>query len=235
MQPELGNATGGSLGVAKPSGGGAAPFGFEKRMMVAETVRATILFVDLRGYTALAERLPPATVASLLEEFFDVLASATERHGGQIFSMIGDGMMAGFGMRGAGADGARDALAAAQAMLKGLAPVVARWHRDLGVETGIGIGLHLGDVARCLHGPPERRTHTLVGDTVNVAARLCGRARAGEVLFSSTVAASLQGGVLAEEPATDAIPWIHLPQFALRGRTRPLDIWCMPAARRLRV
>jgi adenylate cyclase len=235
MQPELGNPTGGSLAAAKPTAGVSVPFGFEKRVMVAETVRATILFVDLRGYTALAERLPPATVANLLEEFFEVLSAATERHGGQIFSMIGDGMMAAFGMRDAGPDGARDALAAAQAMLKGLAPVVARWHQDLAVETGIGIGLHLGDVARCLHGPPERRTHTLVGDTVNVAARLCGRARAGEVLFSSAVATSLQRGRPAEESATDAIPWIHLPQFALRGRTRPLDIWCMPATRRLRL
>jgi adenylate cyclase len=236
MQPELGIVNGTSPSPAKSGAGtgAAAAFGFEKRMVVAETVRATVLFVDLRGYTGLAERLPPATVANLLEEFFDVLASATERHGGQIFYMVGDGMMAGFGMRDPAADGARDALAAAEAMLKGFSPVVARWHSDLAVETGIGIGLHLGDVARCLHGPPERRTHTLVGDTVNVAARLCGRARAGEVLFSSTVAASLQAGKPAGEATADAIPWIHLPQFALRGRTRPLDIWCMPAARRVR-
>lgn len=212
---------------------GSAGFTLEPRVFSAETMRATVLFVDLRGYTGLAELLPPATVAALLDEFFNVLAAATERNGGQIYSMVGDGMMAGFGLRNTSQDGARDALSAAQAMLKGFAPIVSRWRRDLSIETGLGAGLHLGDVARCLHGPPAQRAYTLVGDTVNVAARLCSRARAGEVLFSSSVAAALQAGRTEGDGSEEAIPYIHLPQFALRGRARPLDIWCMPAPQRL--
>lgn len=203
----------------------------------ARTLSATVLFVDLRGYTGLAERLPPAEVAALLDEFFAVLVGATVRHGGQIFSMLGDGMMAGFGLQkapnDAPADGARDALHAAQAMLTNFAPIVTRWRHELAIETGIGVGLHRGDVALCLHGPPGQRANTLVGDTVNVAARLCGRARAGEVLFSAAVAATLQASAPAARNPPEPIPFIQLPQFELRGRTRPLDIWCMPAEERL--
>jgi class 3 adenylate cyclase len=231
MSPEIGDLHGGA--PASGRGGSARAVSLEVTPIVAETVRATVLFVDLRGYTGLAERLAPAEVAAMLDEFFGVLAAATERHEGQIFYMVGDGMMAGFGLRSSAASGAQNALAASQAMLEGFAPIVARWRRELSIETGIGVGLHFGDVARCLHGPPGQRAHTLVGDTVNVAARLCSRARAGEVLFSAAVAAALQSDRVADEHASELKPCIRLPQFSLRGRSRPLDIWCMPAPQRL--
>jgi len=110
--------------------------------------------------------------------------------------------------------------------------LAARWRRDLAIETGIGVGLHLGEVAVGLLGPPGHKSKTLVGDTVNVAARLCSRARAGEVLLSCTVAAALDIGG-ARELNLGPIPVLHLPQFALRGRTAPLDIWCVPALERV--
>jgi adenylate cyclase len=86
-----------------------------------------------------------------------------------------------------------------------------------------------------LFGPPGHKSTTLVGDTVNVAARLCSRARAGEVLLSHNVAAALEldHGEGAGELYVGPIPVLHLPQYALRGRTAPLDIWCVPAAERL--
>jgi adenylate cyclase len=202
------------------------------RPRAAKTTRVTVLFADLRGYTGLAERLAPARIVPLLEEFFRVLTSATARNRGQVFHMAGDGMMAGFGVDDAAADGAREALAAGHAMLQNFAAVAARWRRDLGIESGIGVGLHLGEVALGLLGPRGQRRTTLVGDTVNVAARLCGRARAGEVLMSSMVAAALGAGT-AEGPDWKSIPVLQLPQFELRGRSEPLDIWCIPASERL--
>jgi adenylate cyclase len=202
----------------------------DARPGAAETTRATVLFVDLRGYTGLAEQLPPARVVSLLDEFFGILAGATETHGGHVFHMAGDAMMAGFGVRDPADYGAREALAAGRAMLERFAPLAGRWQRELSVNTGIGVGLHLGEVALGFLGPPGRRTPTLVGDTVNVAARLCGRARAGEVLFSSMVAAAVDadgGG-----PTGGPTPFLQLPQFELRGRSAPLDVWCVPALER---
>jgi adenylate cyclase len=203
------------------------------RTSLVRTPRVTVLFADLRGYTGLAERLPPARIVPLLDEFFGVLASATTLHGGKIFHMAGDGMMAGFGGQDSTADGAREALAAGHAMLVHFGALAARWREELSIETGIGVGLHLGEVAMGLLGPPGKKSMTLVGDTVNVAARLCGRARAGEVLLSCTVAAALDIDDGDREIYIGPIPVLQLPQFALRGRSAPLDIWCVPAIERV--
>jgi adenylate cyclase len=221
------------------------------RVLPSETVRsarATVLFADLRGYTGMAERLPAVTVLPLLDEFFRVLAGAVETYGGTVFHMAGDGMMAGFGVNEQGvpgqtgdghgegvpdAGGARDALSAGHAMLEGFAPIAARWRSELSIDAGVGVGLHLGEVAVGVLGPPLRQTTTLVGDTVNVAARLCSRARAGEVLFSCTVATVLENDAAAPGVPARAIPFLQLPQFELRGRRGPIDIWCVPAPERL--
>src|ERR1700735_2537612 len=202
------------------------------RPRTAKTPRVTVLFADLRGYTGLAERLPPASVMPLLDEFLGVLGRATTPHGGQIFHMAGDGMMAGFGLGDPAGDGAREALAAGHAMLLEFGSVAARWRRDMSVETGIGVGLHLGEVAVGSLGPPGRRRTTLVGDTVNVASRLCNRARAGELLLSCTVAAALDAERV--QKGSEAMPAaiLQLPRFELRGRSEPLDIWCIPASER---
>ena len=104
---------------------------------------------------------------------------------------------------------------------------------ELSIETGIGVGLHLGEVALGNLGPPGQKQMTLVGDTVNVAARLCSRARAGEVLLSCTVASALDADAAITVRDVKTIPFLQLPKFELRGRTAPLDIWCVPATERL--
>jgi class 3 adenylate cyclase len=71
----------------------------------------------------------------------------------------------------------------------------------------------------------------MIGDTANVAARLCSRARAGEVLISGTITAALRTD--DDGLGIGAKPFLHLPQFELRGRGELLDIWCVPAPERL--
>lgn len=203
------------------------------RPAAVHAARVTVLFADLRGYTGMAECLPAVRVVPLLDEFFRTLSTATEAYGGKVFHMAGDGMMAGFGVDDSRVCGAREALAAGHAMLRGFAPIAARWRSELSIEAGIGVGLHEGEVAMGVLGPPRHKRTTLVGDTVNVAARLCSRARAGEVLFSSTVAAALEGDAAAPGAAAPVTPFLQLPQFELRGRRGPIDIWCVPAAERL--
>jgi adenylate cyclase len=203
-------------------------------VIVVETTRATVLFADMRGYTGLAERLPPARVVPLLEEFFGVLASATTAYGGEVFHMAGDGMMAGFAVKDPLQHGAREALAAGRLMLQRFSSVAARWRRELSIVTGIGVGIHLGEVALGFLGPPGRQAMTLVGDTANVAARLCCRARNGEALFSRTVADALGSGN-GLGPISGTVPFLLLPQFEVRGRLGLLDIWCVPASDRVPV
>jgi adenylate cyclase len=193
-----------------------------------------VLFADLRGYTGMVERLPAARVVPLLDEFVRVLGAAARQFGGEVYHMTGDGIMAGFGVNEESNGGASLALAAGHAMLEGFAPVADRWRSELSIDAGIGIGLHLGEVAFGVLGPPKRKITTLVGDTVNVAARLCGRARAGEVLFSCTVAAALSISPEAQAQGSPAsTSFLQLPQFELRGRRGPIDIWCVPAPERL--
>jgi adenylate cyclase len=204
-----------------------------RRTATVRTARVTVMFADLRGYTAMAERLPAVCIVPLLDEFFRTLATATKVHGGTVFHMAGDGMMAGFGVNEASGPGAREALAAGDAILQAFAPIARRWHCELSVDAGVGIGLHLGEVAIGVLGPPGHKTTTLVGDTVNVAARLCSRARAGEVLFSCTVAAALKSKPAIPGAVVGTEPFLQLPQFELRGRRGPIDIWCVPAPLRL--
>ncbi len=181
----------------------------------------------------MAERLAAVNVVPLLDEFLQILAAAAETHGGTVFHMAGDAMMAGFGMEDTSGSGAHEALAAGHEMLRRFAPVAERWRGDLKIEAGIGVGLHLGEVAVGVLGPPGRRATTLVGDTVNVAARLCSRARAGELLFSCTVAADLACDAASTDIAAGGTPFLQLPQFELRGRRAPIDIWCVPAPGRM--
>jgi len=199
-----------------------------------EPVTATVLFVDLRGYTTLSERLPAEQIVPLLQEFFRVLLCACASHGGRIYHIAGDGLMAGFGVGHPHHGGTSAALAAAREMLDQFAPIALRWHASLSMASGIGIGIHTGRVALLTIGErTERDAATLIGDTVNIAARLCERARAGEVLFSDTVAEVMGNDWLAGDSGADELPrFMRLPRVRLRGRTAPLDIWCMPSARR---
>ncbi len=203
----------------------------DARSAHAAATQATVLFVDLRGYTGLAERLPPPRILPLLNELFGILVAATDMHRGRIFHLAGDGLMAGFGIDERASAGAGEALAAGTDMLRQFAPVAIRWRRELSVEAGIGVGIHCGEVAIGFIGPAGRQAATVVGDTVNVAARLCGRARAGELLFSAAVASALDGADALPSPNS----YLRLPKFALRGRSAPLDIWCVPAPARLAI
>ncbi len=187
-------------------------------------VSGTVLFADMRGFTAVAERLAPSDVVPLLNEYFSMLSAVTREHGGTVFHMAGDGLMAGFGLPLPADDASGRAVAAARGMIAGFGRLAADWRSRLGIETGIGIGINAGDVIVGDVGAPDRPSYTLIGDTVNVAARLVQRARAGEALFSLSVKRAL-------DPVPAGI--VELPPLVLRGRTRPVEIYCMESSTRL--
>ena len=189
---------------------------------------AVVLFADLRGFTSLSERLEPRQVVPLLNEYFSLLTEITLRHDGTVFHLAGDCLMLGFGVPLEQPDSPGRAVRAAQEMLGSFAVLAGSWHTRFDVDAGLGIGINEGDVVACNIGSSSYMSYTLIGDTVNVAARLCQRARAGEMLFSHTIKQSLDAlGV-----DVGATP---LPPMQLRGRSRTIDIFCVPATARAEV
>jgi class 3 adenylate cyclase len=198
------------------------------------TCYATVLFVDLRGYCALSERVQAEQMVPLLEDFFRILVRACDRNAGLIYHVAGDGLMAAFGIRTPAASGAQSALCAAREMLEHFTPIAARWNETLALQTGIGIGINSGEVAfLTVDGVPDPHASTLIGDTVNVAARLCGRARAGEILFSDSVALALSDGSRPGSASAAASGWLRLANVYLHGRIAPVDVWCVPTLTRV--
>lgn len=190
-------------------------------------VQAAVMFADMRGFTGIAEQLAPAQVFELLNEFFAALTAAAFRHDGTVFNMAGDSLMVGFGVPIAQEDGGIRALRAAREMLIGFNELAEHWQRRYGIDTGLGIGINEGEVIAGNLGSEQYMNYTLIGDTVNVAARLSQRARAGEVLFSNALKVALNGEVDL------SLPMLALPPLTLRGRNNPIDIFCVPTDQRI--
>ncbi len=189
--------------------------GTHKRAQVA------VMFADMRGFTALSERLNPEQVVELLNEFFKLLTDITFEYEGTVFSMAGDSLLVGFGVPVAQEDGAERSILAAKLMLEKFSELAHRWKDRYGVETGLGIGINVGEVIAGNIGSPAYMNYTIIGDTVNVASRLGQRARAGEMLFSDAVKN------LLDKRGVD-VGAMPLPSLVLRGRSSPIGIFCVP-------
>lgn len=187
---------------------------------------AAVMFADMRGFTALSERLAPNDVVSLLNEFFGLLADVTFEYDGTIFNMAGDCLLVGFGVPVEQIDGPQRAILAARQMLTRFGELADRWKLTHDIETGLGIGINVGEVIAGNVGSASYMNYTIIGDTVNVAARLAQRARAGEMLFSQAVMHSLDASGMD-------VGALALPPMVLRGRSNPIDIFCVPSDRRI--
>ncbi|MHB1220233.1 MAG: adenylate/guanylate cyclase domain-containing protein [Alphaproteobacteria bacterium] len=131
---------------------------------------STLLFVDVRNFSGFAESAAPESVVQFLNEITNVITSAVRERAGDIDKLIGDGALANF----EGMEREKRAIAAAQAILKQLV--------ELNLPRGVGIGIYSGDVIATVVGSGERKDFTVIGDSVNVAARLCSIALEGQIV-----------------------------------------------------
>jgi class 3 adenylate cyclase/CheY-like chemotaxis protein len=187
---------------------------------------AVILFADLRGFTRMAEQLPPAQVVKLLNQYFSLLTGVTYRHNGVIFNMAGDSLLVGFGVPFEQPDAAAQAIKCGHEMLAEFETLSAEWKQQHGLETGLGIGVNKGEVVAGNVGSPAYMSFTIIGDAVNIASRLMQRARAGELLLSDRVMQALKAAKAEVEAIT-------LPPLTLRGRSEPIELYCIPFKGRL--
>lgn len=182
-----------------------------------EETEATILFSDIRGFSALAESLPPRQVAEVVRRHLQSMAGVVSDHAGTLDKFAGDAVMAVFGVPRRVGDHAVRALRCAVAM--------QLRQKELNAEAGklrlptseIGIGVNSGTVIAGTIGGPGRVDYTVLGDAVNVSQRLQAEAAPGEILVSaSTVAEAGQGdmeciGPLQLKGRREAVTTYRLP------------------------
>ncbi|NIK60086.1 adenylate/guanylate cyclase domain-containing protein [Kribbella shirazensis] len=178
---------------------------------VAGRRELSVLFADLQGFTTFSENHDPAEVTAMLNTYFEVVVPpVVRRHGGDVDRIIGDALMVTFNKRGDQPDHARRVAAAGLALQEAASAVRAEhanWPQ-------FRVGINSGVASVSLLGTEGGRTHTVIGDTVNVASRIEGKA---------------PGGGVAIGPATKAL----LPQarteslglLSLKGKAEPVEVY----------
>ncbi len=136
------------------------------------TVFATMLFSDIRRFTALAEALSPQATVDMLNEYFSEMAKIVQQHGGVLDKYIGDAVMAVFGAPVSGPADADNAAATASQMIRRLKELNLRRLSRGARPLEIGVGLASGEIVAGPVGSPARKNYTVIGDAVNLAARL---------------------------------------------------------------
>jgi adenylate cyclase len=173
-----------------------------------------VMFVDFRGFTAGARSRSPQDVVDRLDGAFAVLVDILDRHGGIVNKFLGDGFLALFGAPLAASDAAHRAVAAGREMLTAMDHINAKSSWPL----RIGIGIHFGEVVAGNIGSPRRKEYTVIGDTVNFAARLeaLNKDFGSQLLISSAVHEALG------EDGGDAVA---LGEVEVRGYERPVAVF----------
>ena len=148
----------------------------------------SVLFADLQGFTSFSENHTPAEVTAMLNTYFEKVVPVTVRqYGGEVDRLIGDAVLVTFNRRGDQPDHAECAAAAGLALQKAAAEV-SRTHPDW---PRFRVGVNTGEVSLAVLGTAGGRTHTVIGDTVNTASRLEGKAPVGGVAISAETASRL--------------------------------------------
>ncbi len=178
-----------------------------------EKREVTVLFADLRNFTAFAETHPPEEVMRRLNDVLGRLADVVLEWGGTLDKFLGDGLMAVWGAPVTHVDDVESAVSAALQMMSIVRERDADRAQSERLE--LGLGLNTGPVVAGSIGSTRRTEYTCIGDTVNVASRLCSLAGPGEILVGAGTAAVLsQFGQLED-----------LPPVRVKGRTAPVPLF----------
>ncbi len=156
----------------------------EKMALSGERREVTVLFCDVRGFTPLSERLSPEDVVLLLNDFYNLMIETTFKHDGTLDKFLGDAVMAVFGAPLAHPDHSARAIRTALAMQEGIVGLNERRARDGKEPIAVGIGVSAGEAVAGTVGTEDRMEYTVIGDSVNLAARLESNAKPGQILIS---------------------------------------------------
>lgn len=186
---------------------------------------ATVLVSDIRGFTAMSNDMAPGDVMDMLNEMFSLLAPQIHAYGGAIDKYIGDAILAVFGSPREDPEQGLHAVQAAVAMQQALHAAAPSMRERFGKAPVIGIGVHTGPLVHGFLGAEERLEYTVIGDTVNMASRLCDKVPAGEVYITAATHAEVRDTVpvdpqpmeikSAKHPDTEPSQMVYKVQFTL--------------------
>ena len=196
----------GEPATARP--GPAPPEHLRPAQLPEERRKATVLFADLSGYTAVAERMDPEAVKSMVDRALRRLGEEVTRFGGTVDKFIGDNVMAVFGAPVAHEDDPERAVRAGLAMQAAMAEINERIE---GVEFALRVGINSGEVLAGQVGDG----YTVIGDPVNVASRLQSAARP----------ASVTVGEITHRLTRSSIEYVELEPLRLKGKSEPVAAW----------
>lgn len=176
-----------------------------------EMRHVTMLFCDIRGFTALTENMPPADVIELLNEHMTALTDVAYQHGGIVDKFVGDLIMVLFGAPMTTGEDASSAVQCALSMLR----VRRELNQTSKHSLEVGIGIATGAVVAGCMGSDQRLSYTVLGHRVNLASRLCSIAQAGEIVMDDETWKDVQSFVKAEP----------MPPMQLKGFSEPVHPW----------
>ncbi len=189
----------------------------------------TTMFADIRGFTTLSERKSPQEIVAILNSYFEQAATAIFRHGGSLDKFIGDGIMALFG---APQPSDRDPVNAIQAAIA-LQDVIQQVNAELGergmdLQLSVGIGINTGEVTAGYIGSKLRTDYTVIGDAVNVAARLESNAKPGQILVGETTIRRLrdlmESGIEFSEGEQE-FAFVPLGGLKVKGKLNEVNVY----------
>ena len=182
-----------------------------------QNIHATVLFSDIRGFTTLTEQLGPQGTVHLLNEYFEIMVDCISQEGGILDKFIGDAIMAGFGIPQSLGDNEDRGLRAALAMIQSLESWNTSRESEGKLPVHIGIGLNSDNIVSGNIGSKKRMDFTMIGDGVNLAARLESACKqySAKILISEFTKARLQGTYRMRE----------IDLVVVKGKTVPIAVY----------
>jgi class 3 adenylate cyclase len=178
-------------------------------------VRATIFYSDIRGFTAMSETMTPEEIYGQLNEYFEEMCAIIFEYGGYVDKFIGDCVMAVFSAPYQTPDDAKNAVISAVKQQDKILELSAKWMAEGKREFTVGMGVNTGDVVMGNLGASSRMNYTVIGDNVNVAARLYNVAKGGEIIISEETYLLVKDYVEVDE----------LEPVAVKGKVAPIKIY----------
>lgn len=176
------------------------------------------LFADVRGFTAMSEKIAPEEVVKILNKYLDLQAQIIKHNNGDIDKFVGDEIMAFFD----GKSKADNAIKAAIEIRRQV-NLLNKERKAKGLRTvEVGIGLNIGDVVHGRMGSRDRMDNTSIGDAVNLAARLCSNAKGGEILASEEIIKKATKNKYAGK---------KLSPITVKGKAKPIQVYSLSSSK----